>query len=104
MRFKAVVCDVCGMNMTGDVHQYKFKRSERRPIFDEWGEVCATKRAWKKLDMCETCYQDLKSFIVGNNQLRKDGLNPIAATRKIHIGNIKKRATTKKKSTERQSG
>lgn len=77
MRFKAVVCDVCGMNMTGDVHQYKFKRSERRPIFDEWGEVCATKRAWKKLDMCETCYQDLKSFIIGNNQLRKDGQPPV---------------------------
>lgn len=80
MRYKIVKCDICGKDMTNDEHQYKFKRTEHRPIFDDWGEVCATRRVWKKLDMCELCYQDLKSFVAGNNQLRKDGLKLVEIT------------------------
>ena len=80
MRYKAVKCDICGKDMTNDEHQYKFKRSE----YYECSKV------WQKLDMCEVCYADLQTFIFGNNQLRKDGLNPIVATRKIHISKIKK--------------
>ena len=70
MRYKAVKCDICGKDMTNDEHQYKFKRSE----YYECSKV------WQKLDMCEVCYADLQTFIIGNNQLRKDGLNPIALT------------------------
>lgn len=80
MRYKAVKCDICGKDMTNDEHQYRFKH---KAYFGD-------ERISRKLDMCETCYDDLETFIVGNNQLRKDGLNPIAATRKIHISKIKK--------------
>lgn len=39
--------------------------------------VFKVKKVWTKLDMCETCLEDLKSFVIGNNQLRKDGQSPV---------------------------
>jgi hypothetical protein len=89
MRYTAIKCDICGKDMTKDDRQYRFRRKDYQYRIDFMG-VCSRIRTWTKLDMCENCYQDLESFVTGNNQLRKDGLNPIAATRQIHIGKIKK--------------
>ena len=82
MRRRIIQCDICGRDMTTDDNQYRFKRRDIRWVWDNSG-VCHTsyaKRVWNKLDMCETCYEDLKSFILGNNQLRKDGQQPVVIT------------------------
>lgn len=69
MKYKIIACDICGKTIPTEDRQYifKFKRSD----FDQDGKF------WTKLDMCKTCFEDLKSFVAGNNQLRKDGLPPV---------------------------
>ena len=76
MKYKAVRCDICGKDIDNLSTCYKFKRREFYPIYSEFG-VFNVRKSWAKLDMCETCFQDLKSFIIGNNQLRKDGQQPV---------------------------
>jgi hypothetical protein len=76
MRRRIIQCDVCGRDMTKDNHQYRFKQRDIRCTYD-WDGTYIPRRVWNKLDMCETCYEDLKSFILGNNQLRKDGQSPV---------------------------
>lgn len=76
MKYKAVRCDVCGKDIDNLATCYKFKRREFYPIYSEFG-VFNVRKSWAKLDMCETCFQDLKSFIIGNNQLHKDGHQPV---------------------------
>lgn len=76
MKYKAVRCDICGNDIDSKDHYYKFKRRDIYPIYSEIG-VFKIKKVWAKLDMCETCFSDLKSFVYGNNQLRKDGTNPV---------------------------
>lgn len=75
-RYRAVVCDICGKDMTNDNHQYKFKHRRTFDICADEVGLSSTKK-WKKLDMCKNCYRDLESFIAGNNQLRKDGQSPV---------------------------
>ena len=48
MRYKAIRCDICGKDMTNDDHQYRFKH---KAYFGD-------ERIIRKLDMCETCYDD----------------------------------------------
>lgn len=76
MRFKAIKCDICGKFINKDMGHYKFKQRNYHFICDVIG-VAEKKQVWTKLDMCGDCYQDLESFVAGNNQLRKDGQQPI---------------------------
>lgn len=76
MKYKAVRCDICGKDIDSDGHCYKFRRRDFYPIYSKMG-VFNVRKVWTKLDMCETCLEDLKSFIIGNNQLRKDGQPPV---------------------------
>jgi hypothetical protein len=76
MKYKAVRCDICGKDIDSKATCYKFKRRDFYPIYSELG-VFKVKKVWAKLDMCETCLADLKSFVIGNNQLRKDGQLPV---------------------------
>ena len=76
MKYKAVRCDICGKDIDNLATCYKFKRRDFYPIYSEFG-VFNVRKSWTKLDMCETCFEDLKSFIIGNNQLRKDGQPPV---------------------------
>lgn len=76
MKYKAVRCDICGKDIDSTATCYKFRRRDFYPIYCEFG-VCNIKKVWAKLDMCETCFEDLKTFIIGNNQLRKDGQPPV---------------------------
>lgn len=64
MKYTTILCDICGKDMSRSDQRYKFKRIE-----DDYGYG----KIRRKLDMCETCFGDLKSFVYGNNQLRKDG-------------------------------
>lgn len=68
MKYTTVLCDICGKDMSHSDQRYKFKRIE-----DDYGYGVIR----RKLDMCETCFNDLKSFVYGNNQLRKDGQPPV---------------------------
>lgn len=79
MKIRGLRCDICGKDIDKGSHHYKFKRRDFVGIFSEVG-FCRMKEYWSKLDMCETCFQDLESFIVGNNQLRKDGQPPVVIT------------------------
>lgn len=72
MKYKAVRCDICGKDIDSYSHHYKFRHRDFYPIYSEIG-VFRVNKIWTKLDMCETCFEDLKTFIIGNNQLRKDG-------------------------------
>lgn len=76
MKYKAVRCDICGNDIDNTATCYKFKRRDFYPIYSKMG-VFKVKKVWTKLDMCETCLEDLKSFVIGNNQLRKDGQSPV---------------------------
>lgn len=76
MKYKAIRCDICGKDIPTDNRFYKFKRKDFYPVYSEIG-VFRVNKVWTKLDMCETCFDDLKSFIFGNNQLRKDGQPPV---------------------------
>lgn len=76
MRYKAIKCDICGKFINENMEHYKFKQRNYHFICDVIG-VVKKKQVWTKLDMCEDCYQDLESFVAGNNQLRKDGQQPV---------------------------
>ena len=76
VKYKAIRCDICGNDIDSKGTCYKFKRRDFYPIYSEIG-VFKVKKVWTTLDMCETCLEDLKSFVIGNNQLRKDGQQPV---------------------------
>ena len=58
-KVKCRSCDICGEMNAKDGFMFKAKRMESHKVRDTLGYIIGVKYRWARIDLCESCYNEI---------------------------------------------